>query len=451
MGAKGVKKALRPIARQVDVYRDFADQRIAVDSAIVLYRLAYVYRSQLARGDLQVVVDAFRRRMQVGTMRPGSAQWRREHVRAYARLGGGTPDDIHSDRVEVPRPAHCILDPTNKRSCPIRQGRTQLFYETYGHGSTRVMMVMGMAAIHLHWEPQLLHFGVDRASEYTVCVFDSRGVGFSEDCGGRWRTTDLAQDVLQLLDHLGWTDGCHLVGFSLGGMISTEAFLARPQLFRSLSMISSHAGGVDAIVPPMRGWLPFLRTFGSIDSGAALDAGLELLFPVEWLDVPSCRDPLDPGAPSTQRYERGRALMLRGRKYIESGHFPVLRIPGVIRQVGACMSHYVSTERLLHIRKSGVPVLCVCGSKDNLVRPSNSEHIARYTAGTLLRFPEAGHGCTEQQAEEVNKALEKVFKSKRAIGQCTPFPPNSRFDGFVMISCLVLFTIVARYVGLDPS
>eukprot|EP00656_Telonema_subtile_P040277 TRINITY_DN4533_c0_g2_i4.p1 TRINITY_DN4533_c0_g2~~TRINITY_DN4533_c0_g2_i4.p1 ORF type:complete len:380 (+),score=74.33 TRINITY_DN4533_c0_g2_i4:292-1431(+) len=64
MGAKGVKKALRPIARQVDVYRDFADQRIAVDSAIVLYRLAYVYRSQLARGDLQVVVDAFRRRMQ---------------------------------------------------------------------------------------------------------------------------------------------------------------------------------------------------------------------------------------------------------------------------------------------------------------------------------------------------------------------------------------------------
>ena len=56
---------------------------------------------------------------------------------------------------------------------------------------------------------------------------------------------------MQLLHHLGWTDGgAHLVGFSLGGMVALETALLAPSLFASLALISTHAGGVRGTLPP---------------------------------------------------------------------------------------------------------------------------------------------------------------------------------------------------------
>jgi len=331
------------------------------------------------------------------------------HAAAYGRLAGGTAEKVHNSDVRVPRQACCILDPKRTRWCVIREGKSKVFYETYGSGSKHIVLVMGLAAVHMQWEPQIQYFGLDRSDQYTVAVFDGRGIGFSEDCGGRWRTTDLAQDVIAIVNQLGWSEGCHLVGFSLGGMISLEALLARPDIFDSLALISSHAGGLLAVVPPLRGWLPFMKTFACLGSGGALDAGLELLFPPEWLDTSTDREPADPGAPATVRYERARALILRARKYVESGHFPEIRLPGVIRQIGAVITHYVSPERLCHIRDCRVPVLCVAGLKDNLVSPRNSAYMVSKTSGSLLEFEDAGHGCHEQYEGPVNAALERHF------------------------------------------
>ena len=186
------------------------------------------------------------------------------HAAAYGRLAGGTAEKVHNSDVRVPRQACCILDPKRTRWCVIREGKSKVFYETYGSGSKHIVLVMGLAAVHMQWEPQIQYFGLDRSDQYTVAVFDGRGIGFSEDCGGRWRTTDLAQDVIAIVNQLGWSEGCHLVGFSLGGMISLEALLARPDIFDSLALISSHAGGLLAVVPPLRGWLPFMKTFACL-------------------------------------------------------------------------------------------------------------------------------------------------------------------------------------------
>lgn len=40
----------------------------------------------------------------------------------------------------------------------------------------------------------------------------------------RYSTSEMAKDVLELLDHLGWTSSrqIHLVGISMGGMIAQE-------------------------------------------------------------------------------------------------------------------------------------------------------------------------------------------------------------------------------------
>jgi pimeloyl-ACP methyl ester carboxylesterase len=51
----------------------------------------------------------------------------------------------------------------------------------------------------------------------------------------------MAQDALELLDHVGWHDRVHLVGISMGGMISLEMVDADPFRFISLTLTSTTA------------------------------------------------------------------------------------------------------------------------------------------------------------------------------------------------------------------
>ena len=74
------------------------------------------------------------------------------------------------------------------------------------------------------WACQVPHFG--RKEEYTALVFDNRGVGYSGVPAGPFKTSSMAQDVVALLDYVGWTTdrSVHVVGISLGGMIAQGTF-----------------------------------------------------------------------------------------------------------------------------------------------------------------------------------------------------------------------------------
>lgn len=51
----------------------------------------------------------------------------------------------------------------------------------------------------------------------------------------------MANDALILLDKVGWTSRVHLVGISMGGMISLEMVDAAPDRFASLTLTSTTA------------------------------------------------------------------------------------------------------------------------------------------------------------------------------------------------------------------
>lgn len=53
------------------------------------------------------------------------------------------------------------------------------------------------------------------------------------------RTSQMAADTLELLDHFGWNDKVHLVGISMGGMISLELVHAEPTRFQSVTLTST--------------------------------------------------------------------------------------------------------------------------------------------------------------------------------------------------------------------
>lgn len=123
----------------------------------------------------------------------------------------------------------------------------------------------------------------------------------------------------------------------MGGMIAQEAVLMDPSRFGSLTLISTHAGGLVGTIPPPHGAMPLLRTFGSLGGYQALDAGqdgtflqyidvalgVELLFPrrhlEETIDHASTYSDITPEYPiKTRREHYAYKMIQRARKYVES-------------------------------------------------------------------------------------------------------------------------------------
>jgi pimeloyl-ACP methyl ester carboxylesterase len=77
-----------------------------------------------------------------------------------------------------------------------------------------------------------------RNPDFQVAVFDNRGVGYSSTPQGPYTMSMMADDTLAVADALGWAT-FHLVGVSMGGMISQHVALKAPQRLQSLTLITT--------------------------------------------------------------------------------------------------------------------------------------------------------------------------------------------------------------------
>ena len=83
---------------------------------------------------------------------------------------------------------------------------------------------MGLGGLKGAWQRQTKDFGHTQGSTYSSLVIDNRGVGESDKPLMRYSTSEMARDVLEILDHVGWTGerGLNVIGISMGGMIAQE-------------------------------------------------------------------------------------------------------------------------------------------------------------------------------------------------------------------------------------
>ncbi|KAH7353358.1 glycylpeptide N-tetradecanoyltransferase [Plectosphaerella cucumerina] len=139
------------------------------------------------------------------------------------------------------------LEPTKKGILPCAIGRggpIDIAWELHGTGPRRILLVMGLAGLATSWQRQTKHFAHDHGDEYSVLLIDNRGIGLSGSPLQRYSTSQMARDVLEVLDHVGWSDtprSLHVCGISLGGMISQELALMVPDLIASLSLLCTAA------------------------------------------------------------------------------------------------------------------------------------------------------------------------------------------------------------------
>ncbi|HEX3003569.1 MAG TPA: alpha/beta hydrolase [Angustibacter sp.] len=112
-----------------------------------------------------------------------------------------------------------------------------LNYELTGEGPETIVLINGLADDIESWGFQVPDF-VDAG--YRVLTIDNRGIGKSEAPAGPYTSRMLADDAKAVVDQLGIT-GFHLMGVSMGGMISQEYALAYPDDLKSATFACTYA------------------------------------------------------------------------------------------------------------------------------------------------------------------------------------------------------------------
>jgi len=109
----------------------------------------------------------------------------------------------------------------------------KIYYEVHGKGQP-ILMIAGMSSDSRSWQ-----FVLEQMSRhYRLIIFDNRGCGRTEAGQRGYDLKDMANDAIDLLDYLKY-EKVHVIGHSMGGMISQELALMQPERIGELVLASS--------------------------------------------------------------------------------------------------------------------------------------------------------------------------------------------------------------------
>lgn len=123
-----------------------------------------------------------------------------------------------------------------------RDGTTISYRLIKGSGDKRVVLVHSLAMDKTFWEPTAEALG----GAADVLIFDCRGHGASSKPAGPYSVELFADDMADLMDHVGWTSAV-VAGASMGGCVAL-AFAARyPERTAALGLFDTTSWyGADA-------------------------------------------------------------------------------------------------------------------------------------------------------------------------------------------------------------
>lgn len=263
----------------------------------------------------------------------------------------------------------------------------KLAYRVEGAGPPLVM-IQGVGAHGTAYNPQVEIL----KDHYTCLTFDNRGIGASQPVGKELTLQQMARDTLALMDHLGW-HSAHVVGHSLGGLISLEVALTAKERVRSLTLLNTFARGADATRMSLRVlWISLRLRFGA--RGMRRNAFMELV--------------LAPGQKKRQ------APGLAGRLARIFGH-DIADLPPISDTQLAAMAAQDVTAKLNEL--AGIPTLVISGEKDLIARPDSGKAIARGIPGA--RYIEIAGASHAFPIIEVQRCADLILEHLAAAEQRT--------------------------------
>ena len=266
---------------------------------------------------------------------------------------------------------------------------TRLHYSVSGRRDGEpVLMIQGLGADSRGWIRQRLAF----AARHRVIVFDNRGVGRSDRPPGPYDLEVMATDALTVLDAAGYADA-HIMGASMGGVISQIIAVRHPERVRSLILACTACRQ-----------LPWRR---------------ELL--VEWAEVAE-RDGMGGFTTFAVRWVIGPRSLRR--------FLPALGLIGTLAKNLTADSFLAQVQAILatdddvrfELRGIRVPTLVLVGSQDILTPLGDSEEIADLIPGAELAVIGGGaHGFMFEHASAFNRTaldfLRRVVDERLATAE----------------------------------
>lgn len=269
-------------------------------------------------------------------------------------------------------------------------------YEVHGTGDP-ILLVMGLAGQLVDWTPEFIGGLVERGHQ--VITFDNRDSGLSTefdwtppshregirnhvlrrepDAG--YLVDDMADDAAALLEELS-VESAHILGISMGGMISQALAIKHPGRVRSLTSIMSNTGDRKHGRVSMRLVAKALR-LGRPTAETAVEYNTQVF-------------QLISGPHFDLEGFRARAQASFERSY---------RPLGASRQTAAIAASPDRTEALGRVT---APTLVIHGLQDPLVKPSGGIATARaIPESRLLMLPDMGHAIPEPRRNEILDAV----------------------------------------------
>ncbi len=254
-----------------------------------------------------------------------------------------------------------------------RPDGAQIAWYEEGSGSP-VLLVMGLAYPAAAWFRQVPVL----ARHHRVLTLDNRGAGATGLVAGAPYTVEtMTDDCLAVLDAAG-VDKAHVVGISMGGLMAQELGLSHPDRVRSLTLLTTHPGMADAVVP------------AEVVEFLTARAGMEAAERGEF-SIPFNYHPDTP-----------RALIEEDWAAREAG---TAGPEGYAAQGGTAL-----WSGFARLPSMAVPTLVVHGAQDRLLVPANGEKIAAAIPDAKLVLLEgANHILTTDRTAEVNALLLQWF------------------------------------------
>ena len=260
-----------------------------------------------------------------------------------------------------------------------------LAYSLRGDGP-RVLFVQGVGVQGDGWRPQIEAL----ADRYCCMSFDNRGMGRSQPPAAGLTVEQMAADANALMDAEGW-DGAHLVGHSLGGLVTLAQALSARRRVHSLALLCTFASGRAAA--PLSGrmmWLGMRARVGTRRMRQRGFLGLVL-------------------APASECWKDQDGAAARLAELF--GHDLADQPPVVSAQLKAMRAADYSA-RLSKL--AGVSTLVVSAAHDPIAPPKAGHELAAGIPGArYVEFADASHGLPITHAAEVNALLSEHFAAAR--------------------------------------
>lgn len=235
-----------------------------------------------------------------------------------------------------------------------------------------LLMIHGLGADTRGWVMQQRAL----SSRYRLVMVDNRGVGRSDRPEGPYDLEVMAADALAVLDHAGY-GSAHVVGASMGGILSQIVAVRAPERVRSLTLACTACHHYSWRRELLAKWADQAQAYGMREF---------VRRNLQWMVGPR----------SLRRTWPAMAVLGPLAFNVPVASF--------VAQIQAILS--MEDEVRAELSSIAVPTLVMCGSQDVLTTQGDSEEIASHIPGAELAVVRGGaHLFMVEQAGAFNRTL----------------------------------------------